>query len=183
MPETGKVSEYLNELTAEPADDDLFDVTVLISTAPDVWQSQKMRYEEIKNAAEGVAIDDDLIVIGTGTGIEGSTGKAGGIVGDEMSLYIAQKDFFNGDDYAFWQGDGGDSQMNAPSGNIAVISIDNQPKISVSDGVNSGVELGFGSSDVVRVGGTGGDAKLQIKSIGNDDGRQGCALPRGKRRG
>ena len=134
--------------------------------------SKKITMQEVADflsTALGVAITADFIAIGNGTGIEDGTGKANGIVGDEDALYIAQKDFFNVDDYAFWQGDGGDSQMNAPSGNIAVISIDNQPKITVSDGVNSGVELGFGSSDVIRVGGTGGDAKFQIKSMGNDD--------------
>jgi len=51
MATTGRVSDYDNELVNEPADDDLLDVTVKISTAPDVWQSQKMRYAEIKASA------------------------------------------------------------------------------------------------------------------------------------
>ncbi len=65
MPTTGRTSDYDNELTSQPADDDLFDVSVLISTGPDVWQSQKMRYAEINF---GVAISNDVIAIGNAAG-------------------------------------------------------------------------------------------------------------------
>jgi len=51
MATTGRTSDYDDELLGEPADDDLIDVSVLVSTSPDVWVSTKVRYALIKASA------------------------------------------------------------------------------------------------------------------------------------
>jgi len=104
------------------------------------------------SSALGVAITADFIAVGNGTGVEDGTGKANGIVGDEDALYIAQQDFFNSTDYGFWQGDTGDSQMNAPAGGFAIISISNSIKLQAQDGVLGGVALATSTGDRVSIG-------------------------------
>jgi len=154
MPETGKVSEYLNELTAEPADDDLFDVTVLISTAPDVWQSQKMRYEEIKNASEGVAITADIIPVGDGSGIVDGQFKSGTLDGDEG--YFAHKNWFTVDDYLIYHdANDGSGWFNSPEYLTFIVGQ------TIMDLTSDGAELAKGNSAMtVKIG----------NSISNDTG-------------
>ena len=78
-----KISDYTNELTAEPDDDDLFDVSVEIS--PGVFQSNKMKYSEIK--AGGMTISNNVIPKGTGSGIEDSTASTSDLGDpDDMGL-------------------------------------------------------------------------------------------------
>ncbi len=168
-----KLSEYLNSLTAEPADDDLFDLSILISVGPDVYQSQKMRYAEIK--ASGVAIPNDIVPIGNaaGDGIEASTAKIGGVSGDENAMYLAQEDFFTGNNYALWQGEFGATQLNAGTGNPVVLSINNNPKLTILDGANSGVHMASSIGDTAVIGtntgNTGTGARLHIRGIGATD--------------
>jgi len=132
MPTTGRTSDYDNELTSQPADDDLFDVSVLISTGPDVWQSQKMRYAEINF---GVAISNDVIAIGNaaGDGIEDSTGKAGGVVGYLDDFVIAHKDFHNDTEYMAWQDEFGATYYSTAAGATASYYVGGDLKMTMAD--------------------------------------------------
>jgi len=51
----------------------------------------------------GVSIADDFLVIGNGTGIEASTGKAGAVSGYPDDFAIAHEDFFNDSEFLAYQ--------------------------------------------------------------------------------
>jgi len=184
MATTGRVSDYDNELVNEPADDDLLDVTVKISTAPDVWQSQKMRYAEIKGS--GVAIASDIVVTGNGTNIKASTGKAGGLPSYLNDFVIAQKDFFNENDYFLWQDENGIGYINAPSGKDLIFSIDNDTYMSLTDDnggalLHDGIQACTKSSSVLVIGASIGtlntqNTKVYIEGIGNTSGTSGLKV-------
>ena len=117
MATTGRISDYDDELLVPPADDDLLDISVLVSTGPDVWVSTKMRYAEIKGASS--SIPNDIIAVGNaaGTGIEESTGKAGGVVGYLTAFILAHKDLHDDTNWGFWQdslADGGTTFIGSP---------------------------------------------------------------------
>ena len=160
------------ERLTEPADDDIMDVS--IESPPTVFTTYQIKWGLIKDsiAAGAVAISDDIIPIGNaaGNGIEDSTMKGGGIASDEDALYIAQKDFFNGTDYGFWQGDGGNTQVNSGTGGLAIISIANSIKFVAKDGAGSGVSFAAGDvGDIASVGaGTldaGSGARLHVRGL------------------
>lgn len=84
MATTGRISDYDDELIVAPADEDLLDLSVLVSTGPDVWVSTKCAYSLIKSTSS--AISSDIMPIGDGSGIIDGQWKSGDLSGDGVYL-------------------------------------------------------------------------------------------------
>jgi hypothetical protein len=84
MATTGRISDYDDELIVPPADEDLIDLSVLVSTGPDVWVSTKCAYSLIKSTSS--AISSDIMPIGDGSGIIDGQWKSGDLSGDGVYL-------------------------------------------------------------------------------------------------
>ncbi len=61
-----KLSQYPNEVTLLPNDDDLMDVSVLISTGPDVYDSRKMKFSTLGLSDLLVAYKEGIDMTTTG---------------------------------------------------------------------------------------------------------------------
>ena len=164
MATTGRISDYDDELLVEPADDDLIDVSVLVSTSPDVWLSTKIRYALIK--ASGSSIPADIVPTGTGTSLQASELKVGDIAGD--GTYIGHKDFFTDTAYAFYLDKSNGKTWINGTGEI-VFTVDGGQR--VMDLTDQKVSLARGASRTVEVGVsvTSTGAKMQIKGDTDDD--------------
>jgi hypothetical protein len=167
MATTGRTSDYDDELLVPPADDDLLDISVLVSTGPDVWVSTKMRYAEIKGASS--SIPNDIIPVGNaaGTGIEASTGKAGAVSGYPDDFAIAHEDFFNDSEFLAYQGQNGISYISSKTGESVRFSVGLDNKMTITD---SGVQMSVVGSEDVTIGVSllaGLGAKLEVR--GEDD--------------
>ncbi len=165
MATTGRISDYDDELLVEPADDDLIDVSVLVSTSPDVWLSTKIRYALIK--ASGSSIPADIVPTGTGTSLQASELKVGDIAGD--GTYIGHKDFFTDTAYAFYLDKSNGKTWINGTGEI-VFTVDGGNRIM--DLTDQVVSLARGEDTKrVEVGSsvTSTGAKMQIKGETDDD--------------
>lgn len=122
------VENYLVELLVEPADDDLIDMTVLISTGPDVFDSQKMKYAVLKATFGPIAIGQDIVPVGTGTSIAESSAKIADL-GDPGDMYLASLANLIFNDQALYQGVDGNTQLNSKLGQDLNITINGVQKI------------------------------------------------------
>ena len=125
--------------------------------------------EELKTflGISSISIPDDMVVTGTGTGLQGANLKISDIDLDE-SVYISHPDHHNGTDYAIYIYDDGSPQLNAGVGKIIIASISNTPKWTVS---GDGMSISTIPDDIVTIG-TGvvsspSGAKLHIRGLGS----------------
>ena len=167
-----KISDYTNELTAEPADDDLFDVSVEIS--PGVFQSNKMKYSEIK--AGGMTISNNVIPKGTGSGIEDSTASTSDL-GDPDDMYIAHKNNLTAAAAILFQGATGNSRLNANTGKFLTLSIGGNQSILMSAlGTQIAAIAGQIATIGLSVGGGIPSTKFEIRGLGNDNTTSGFII-------
>ena len=128
--------------------------------------SKKITIDELMTFL-GLLIADDFLVIGNGTGIEASTGKAGAVAGYPNDFAIAHEDFFNDSEFLAYQGENGISYISCKTGESVRFSVGIDNKMSITD---NGVQMSVPSVDNVTIGvgllgGLG--AKLEVR--GADD--------------
>lgn len=177
MPETGLLSEYLNELTDEPDDQFLFDLSV--ETSPSVWVSMMMEYQHIKRLPP--AFTQDVVLVGSGTGIEESSLMVGDL-GFATDHYEGASNFFDATNYARYIDDtpitGGSVFHNAKD--IMSFTVDNGSTLIRME--NAFIDLISGlNSFVLRIGNsisspTG--AKVQIHGETDDDTKSALDITR-----
>jgi hypothetical protein len=163
MATTGRTSDYDDELLGPPADDDLIDVSVLVSTGPDVWVSTKMRYAEIKGASS--AISSDIMPIGDGSGIIDGQWKSGDLSGD--GVYLSNENHHTTSNYyGYHDKSTGNSWLNGATG--INFTIGGSPiHAKISSGL---IELLNGpSSQTMQIGNSISsptDSKIYVKASG-----------------
>ena len=184
MATTGRTSDYDDELLAPPADDDLIDVSVLVSTGPDVWVSTKMRYAEIKGTS--LSIPNDIIAIGNaaGDGIEDSNGAIVDYGGADL-YFTHVDDVADGNGYMIYRGGGGggNTWLNSPANSFLQLAVGGSVKMSVQDGLGAGVSVGTQTvGDTFAVGilttdtGAGAGARAHIKGLTDTNATNGLTV-------
>jgi len=125
MATTGRISDYDDELLVEPSSPDLTDISVLVSTGPDVWISHKMAWSVVRSSFfggtnntvpfvfDGALMDSHLLYAESGMYIDAPKNFAVGSLPDgniKLKVKGATNDntqqaaiFYNSDDdYLFW---------------------------------------------------------------------------------
>jgi hypothetical protein len=182
MATTGRTSDYDDELLGPPADDDLIDVSVLVSTGPDVWVSTKMRYAVIKGASS--SIPENVIAIGNaaGDGIEDSNGAIVDYGGSDL-YFTHVDDIADGNGYMIFRGGGGggNTWLNSPASSSLQFAVGGSVKMVIRDGVGAGVSVGSQTvGDTFAVGllttDTGAGARTHIKGLGDTSATDGLTV-------
>jgi hypothetical protein len=136
--------------------------------------SKKITIDELMTFL-GVSIADDFLVIGNGTGIEASKGKAGGFDGYPNDFAIAHEDFANSTEFLIWQEASGASIMSCATGQSIRLDVAGSPKLRCA---TNGVIMCPVISETVAMGVSSPDAsiKLKVVSIGNTSATEGFSV-------
>jgi hypothetical protein len=158
-----KVEDYPERLT-EPKDDDLVDITIESAPASGIWASQKMKWSLIK-ALFGNAFTQDIMIVGSGTGIEESNLKVSDIDLDG-SMYWSHKDWNTVQGYLAHQGASGAGYFNGRVNCFIGVNGDTYIRIDPN-----GIRMAEDPDVPVIIGdaGFGTGAKVDIKGKTDDD--------------